>query len=437
MLSSILLLVVLIFLNAVFASAEIAIISMNETKLKRMVEQKNKKAMKLFSLTEQPARFLATVQVAITLSGLLNSAFAAENFAGPLVNLLVDTGVTIPVGILKSVALFLITLALAYFNLVFGELVPKRIAMKKADSMALGMAGMLYGVSKIFAPIVGLLTWSTNVILKLFGIDPNETEDKLTEEELRMILEEGNEQGIIDQQENEIIMNLFKFADISVEQICTHRIDVIALDEEDSPEEWAKIIHEKKHTYYPVYKDTKDNITGILDAKDYFRLKDKRIENLRKHAINDTYFIPEEMKADRLFESMRLKRRYFAVLLDEYGGMSGIITVHDLIEAIVGDLYDTETVEMERIHPIDKVTWLVYGDAELDDVAKTLGIELPTDEYDTFNGLVYSILDRIPEDDTSFECQAYQLHIRVRSVKNHRIQEALVRVREAEEEPEE
>ena len=220
MIGSIILLIVLIFLNAIFASAEIAVISMNDAKLKKLTEEGNKKAIKLTKLTEQPARFLATIQVVITLAGFLNSAFAADYFADPLVDLFVSLGVPIPRSVLSSVSVIIITVILSYFNLVFGELVPKRIAMKKT------LAGPLYTISKIFTPLVFLLTVSTNGVLRLLGIDPNESEEQVTEEEIRMMLSEGSQQGTIDQSETEMIQNVFDFNDISVEQICTHRIDV-------------------------------------------------------------------------------------------------------------------------------------------------------------------------------------------------------------------
>ena len=274
MLGSIILLAVLIFLNAVFASAEIAVISINEMKLKKMAEQKDKRAIKLTKLTSDSSRFLSTIQIAITLAGLLSSAFAADNFADPLVEWLIGLGITISPSILNTAAVFVITIVLAYFNLVLGELVPKRLAMQKADSMALGMAGMLYGVAKLFSPIVTLLSWSTDLVLKLLGIDPDAEDDKMTEEEILMVLAEGNEQGVIDEHESEIIQNLFEFGDTEAEQICTHRVDVVALDENDSDEEWQEIIYTEKHTYYPIYRDTKDNVTGILDTRDYFRLRD-------------------------------------------------------------------------------------------------------------------------------------------------------------------
>src|SRR5699024_8434222 len=229
-----------------------AVISMNETKLKMMAEEKDKRAMKLFALVEQPARFLATIQVAITLAGLLGGAFAADNFAGPLTDALIGAGVSIPRNVLNSIAVIVITLVLTYFQLVFGELVPKRIAMKKTESLALGMSGILSFMAKATAPLVWLLTVSTNGILRLMGIDPNQNEDTVTEEEIRMLLVEGNEQGVIPQEENDIIQNVFEFNDTSVEQICTRRRDVIYLSLQDDMEEWEKIIYENRHTHYPV-----------------------------------------------------------------------------------------------------------------------------------------------------------------------------------------
>ena len=225
--------VVLIALNAIFASAEIAVISMNETKLKKMAADGDKRAKRLSVLTEQPAKFLATIQVAITLAGMLSSAFAAESFADPLVEMLVASNVGIPETILKSVCVLLITMILAYFNLVFGELVPKRVAMKKSETLALGLSGLLRGVSRIFAPLVWLLTVSTNAILRLAGIDPEDDDEEVSEEEIRMMLEAGNEKGTIDEEEVEMIQKVFAFDDTSVEEVCTHRIDVVTLDMDD------------------------------------------------------------------------------------------------------------------------------------------------------------------------------------------------------------
>ncbi len=427
MIEPIILQIVLIFLNATFASAEIAVISMNDNKLKKLAADGDKRAIKLSALTMQPARFLATIQVAITLAGLLGSAFAADSFAGPLVNTMMRWGITIPENVLKSVSVILITLILAYFNLVFGELVPKRIAMKKAESLALGMSGLLHGVSKIFAPLVFLLTVSTNLILRLIGINPDEDDEKVSEEEIRMLLMEGNQQGVIDSVESEIIQNVFEFDDITVEQICTHRVDVLALSTEDTLQEWEKIIYDGRHTYYPVCGDSIDEILGVLDIKDYFRCGKKNLEDLITKAVKKAYFIPESMKANVLFKNMRQKGVYFAVVIDEYGGLSGIITLHDLMEALVGDLHDEEEEEKpEEIKQIDDNQWLIYGCADIDDVSEELAVDLPVEIYDTFGGFICGLIAEIPEDGKGFAIETESLAIEVHSVENHRIGSATV-----------
>ena len=427
MIGSIILLIVLIFLNAIFASAEIAVISMNDAKLKKLTEEGNKKAIKLTKLTEQPARFLATIQVVITLAGFLNSAFAADYFADPLVDLFISLGAPVPRNVLSSVAVIIITVILSYFNLVFGELVPKRIAMKKTESLSLALASPLYTISKIFTPLVFLLTVSTNGVLRLLGIDPNESEEQVTEEEIRMMLSEGSQQGTIDQSETEMIQNVFDFNDISVEQICTHRIDVTSLDINDSLETWQGIIFESRHTFYPVYKENTDNIVGILNTKDYFRMENKSKEEIINHAIDKPWFVPENMKANVLFQNMKTSRKYIAVLIDEYGGMSGLITLHDLIEALVGDLYELEdAVQSPDIQQIGENSWEIQGSADLEDVAEALGIQLPTEDFDTYNGYVCDVIGRVPANGETFSCETEDLSIQVHSVVNHRIGDSTV-----------
>lgn len=438
MLQPLILLIILIFLNAIFASAEIAVISMSDTKLKKLTEQGDKRAIKLTSLTKQPARFLATIQVAITLASLLQSAFAAENFAGPLVTLLVNIGVKVPVSVLRSVCVIVITLVLAYFNLVFGELVPKRVAMKKAESMALGMSGMLYVVAKIFAPLVWFLTASTNLMLRLFGMNPEEEGEAVTEEEIRMMLAEGNEKGTIPAEENEMIQNVFEFNDISVEEICTHRRDVNMLSVAESDEEWEEIIGSNRHTYYPVCRENTDDIIGVLDSRDYFRLKNKDRECVMKRAMEKALFIPESMRANVLFRKMKQTRTYFAVIIDEYGGMSGIITLHDLMEALVGDLEEKEeNFKPADIEQISETTWKIQGCADLKEVAERMERTFPTDIYDTFNGYVCDRLGRVPANGESLEWEGDGLHIKVKDVNNHIIDETIVEILpsgEAEEE---
>lgn len=431
MTGAILLQVILIFLNAVFASAEIAVISMNDRKLKHLTQEGNKKAKKLFSLTRQPAKFLATIQVAITLAGLLGGAFAADNFASPIVNMLVEAGVSIPVNILNSAVLVLITLVLTYFSLVFGELVPKRIAMKKTESLALGMSGILYFVSKLFAPLVWFLTASTNFILKVMGINPNEEGDVVTEEEIRMMLAEGNEQGSIQAEESEMIQNIFEFDDINVEQVSTRRRDVVALYLEDSEDTWEETIQESRFTYYPICRESMDDVVGILDTKDYFRLKDRNRKYIMEQAVNKPFFVPDGMRANVLFKKMKQSRNYFAVILDEYGGMLGIVTLHDLIETLVGDLEEEEAPPKEEaIEKVGENLWKIQGYADLKEVGEKLHADLPVDIYDTFSGFVCGAVDRVPEEGEQFSCESCGLKMEIKDVSKHIVTYALVEKKE-------
>ena len=414
--------VVLIALNAIFASAEIAVISMNDTKLQKMAKEGDARAKRLVALTEQPTKFLSTIQVAITLAGLLGSAFAAENFAGALVAAIQGTGVGISAAVLETFAVFVITLILAYFNLVFGELVPKRVGMKKAEGLALGMSGMLTMVSKFFAPLVWLLTASTNGILKLLGINPEDEDEIVSEEEIYMMLEVGAEKGTIDREETEWIRNVFAFDDTSVDEVCTHRVDVTALGLEESDEEWKETILQSRFTYYPVYREDQDDIVGVLNTKDYFRLEDKSRENILAKAVEKPYYVPETMKADVLFHNMKKERKHFAVVLDEYGGLSGVISMHDLMELLVGDLDADE----KEIVPVGENTWKISGGASLDDVSEELELKLPVEEYDTFGGYIFGELGKIPDDGAKFVLEAGGMKIQVEKVENHRIIDTVV-----------
>lgn len=430
MLGLIILQVVLIALNAIFACAEIAVLSINETKLERMAGDGNKQAKRLFKLTREPAKFLATIQVAITLSGFLGSAFAADNFSEPLVDWVVGLGVRIPRATLDAVAVVLITLILSYFTLVFGELVPKRVAMKRSEQLALSISGLVSGISSAFKPIVWFLTVSTNAVLQLMGIDPNETDEQVNEEEILMMVDAGSEKGAIDEQERAFIQNVFEFDDLTAGQIAIHRTEVAMLWTEDSMEEWARIIHDSRHTLYPVCQDSADNIIGILNAKDYFRLDDKSREHVMRSAVKDPFFVPETIKADVLFRKMKKTRNIMAIVLDEYGGMVGIITLNDLIEQLVGDLGE-DTPEEEAAEPhverLNENTWAVIGNSELNDIEEALDVDLGLEEVDTFTGLVFGELDMIPNDGAQdIELDFQGLHIRITRVEDHQIAYATV-----------
>ena len=262
-----------------------------------MADQGDKRAKRLFRLTREPAKFLATIQVAITLSGFLGSAFAADNFSDPLVDWVINLGITVPRATLDTIAVVLITLILSYFTLVFGELVPKRVAMKKAEALGLGISGLIRGISIVFKPIVWFLSASTDAVLRLLGIDPNEEDEQVSEEEIRMMVDAGSEKGAIDEQEKEFIQNVFEFDDLTAREIAVHRTDVTMLWVEDSMEEWNKTIHNSRHTLYPVCGDSADNIIGILNAKDFFRLDDKG----RESVMQNNFVAETQLKSGRAF----------------------------------------------------------------------------------------------------------------------------------------
>ena len=421
---------ILIALNAIFASAEIAVLSMNETKLERMAEQGDSRAKRLVRLTQEPARFLATIQVAITLSGFLGSAFAADNFSEPLVDWVAGMGVDIPRSTLDTVAVILITLILSYFTLVFGELVPKRIAMKKSDELAMGVSGLVTGISIFFKPIVSFLSISTNAVLKIFGIDPNETEDRVSEEEIRMLVDAGSEKGTIDHQEKEFIQNVFEFNDIMAGTIATHRTDVTILWMSDDVKEWDETIHNTRHTLYPVCGDSIDRVIGILNAKDYFRLKEKNKDTVIDSAISAPYFVMETTKADVLFKNMKQSKQSMAIVLDEYGGMVGIVTLIDLLEEIVGDLNDIEPVSPEEtVVRISDNKWEVKGNIRLSDIEDVTGVTFAAEDCDTFTGFLFQKFSMVPKDGAAkIELEIENMHIIIDKIKEHQVEHAIIEI---------
>ena len=430
--------VFLILLNAVFACAEIAFLSMNDTKATQLFPKKSKKLQRLKKLTSRPEKFLATIQVAITLAGFIGSAFAAENFSDVLVSLVINSGLNIPLSpaALDSIAVVVITLVLSFFTILFGELVPKRLAMKNPEKLSLSLVSLISFISIIFAPVVGLLTLSTNGILRLFGINPKDEEEKVTEEEIRLMVDAGTEDGTIEQVEKEIIQNVFEFNDTTAGEIATHRTDIIMLCREDTPEEWAKIIHDSRHNLYPIYSETIDKIVGVLDVRDYFRLEDKSIENLMENAVKPPYLVPETVSADVILRNMRSRKEYFAVVMDEYGGTQGIVTLADLIQCIVGDIEyeskDNEEEDRPDIEQIDEITFSVSGLAPISDLEKAIERDLSEHDCDTVSGYILSIIGSIPSDGTTLTTENDIMHVSITDVKDHRIERAIVTLKPIE-----
>ncbi len=426
----------LIALNAVFAGTEIAVISVNETKLEKEVERGNKRAKWLLKMTQNSSGFLATIQVAITLSGFLGAAFASDSFAAVLSGALKRIGIGLSDSVLNTISVVLVTLVISYFSIVFGEMVPKRIAMKNAERFSLTMAGPITVIAKLFAPLVWLLTKSTNGILRLCGIDPESDEEIVTEEDLLLMADAGRKKGTIDDSENDMIRNVFAFDDLTVGEICTHRKEVSILWMDETVAEWEQTIHESRHSVYPVCGDSVDQIIGVLNAKDFFRLNCRDKKAVMEHAVHTPYFVHENLKADQLFSKMKRHADHFAVVLDEYGGMCGIITVTDLVEQLVGDFDDDEMLRQEpEIERLDSRCWKVRGSCSLHDVSRALEYAFPEEEYETFSGFLIGSLGEIPKDGTKLKMQVGPFQVRILDVCQHRIEKAIVHLMEPEKNP--
>ncbi len=419
---------VLILLNAVFACTEIAVISINEAKLKRVAALGSKSARILLSLTEQSAKFLATIQVGITLSGFLGSAFAADNFSDIIVDWLIAQGVAVSPAKLDVMAVILITLILSYITLIWGELVPKRLAMKYSERIGLFMAYPIYIVAKMFSPIVWFLTVSTNVSLRLLGIDPKDQEEQVTEEEIKTMLDLGTKTGTIDDVENKLINNVFEFDDKVAEDVMRHRINVTFLDFDDDPKKWEKVMIGTRYSVYPVYQGHYDNTIGVMSLKDYFKYRKSDKDIIRTEAIKKALYIPASKHIDDLFAEMQKMRIHFAFVMDEYGGVLGIVTMKDLLRELVGELQDdmSHPDNIPQLKKLNKNSWLVKGNVRLKDIEKELKIDLSDIEYDFFSGFVFSLMENIPTDTKNIKLSYKNIKIKLVKMTGHQIEEAII-----------
>jgi putative hemolysin len=429
MLIAIIFLVVLIVINAFFSASEIALISLNDAKIKSLADKGDKKAQMVEKLLDEPSRFLATIQIGITLAGFLASAFASETFAGRLVYLLKLTGISLPEAWLKSIAMILITLILAYFTLVLGELVPKRLAMKKSEPIAYFAVAPLNTLSTVTAPFVALLTLSTNFFVRLLGFDPYEEDDEVTEEEIRMMVDIGEEKGAIHESEKLMINNIFEFNNKTVGTIMTHRTDIAALPIEANLSEVVAFVNKEKFSRIPVYRDNLDDIVGLLYAKDLFRFlsdSDNREKFSLSEIIRQPYFVANSKRTDELFRELQRKKIHIAIIIDEYGGTAGIVTIEDLLEEIVGNIFDEYDEEERDFDKLDDNTFIINGTASLDAVQEFLQVKLPIKDYETLSGFIIGQLGRIPEKDDKPIIEFEGLVFKVEEVDEKRV--SLVKV---------
>jgi len=427
--TEILFLIVLIVLNAFFAASEIALISLNDNKIKLMAEEGNKKANIINKLLREPSKFLATIQIGITLAGFLASAFAAENFSGRLVNVIKKIGVPIPDSWLKNTSVVIITIILSYFTLVLGELVPKRLAMKKAEPISMFVAGPLNFLSVVTSPFVKFLTQSTNFFVRLFGVNPNEEDEKVTEEEIRLMVDVGEENGSIDEIEKEMINNIFEFDNKTVTDIMTHRTDIGALPVDATFEEVTSFINKEKYSRIPVYEDNIDNIIGVLHAKYVIQYlsDDEAKKNFNiKDITRRPYFVSVSKRTDELFKEMQKNNTHMAVIIDEYGGTAGIVTLEDLIEEIVGSIFDEDDEVEKDIDKLDENTFIINGTTSLYTVRNKLDVELPTEDYETLGGFVVGQLGKIPDKDDNPSVEFNGLLFKVEEVHEKRVSKVKV-----------
>jgi putative hemolysin len=423
-------LLLLVSMNAFFAASEIALISLNDNKIKVMAEDGHKKARQLLKLLGEPSRFLATIQIGVTLAGFLASAFAAGTFAEPLVELIKQTNVQIPENILRVGTVFLITLILSYFTLVFGELVPKRIAMTKAEPIAFAVVSTLLVISAIASPFVKFLTFSTNLVVSMFGIDPHAAQANVTEEEIRMMVDVGEEKGTIQQREKMMINNIFEFNNKEAEDIMTHRMELFSLPVSASLSEIVEMIHQEKFTRIPVFEDNIDDIIGILHVKDLIPLINaESVESFSlKDNIRKPYFVPTSKKIDELFVDLQLSKTHIAVVIDEYGGTAGIVTIEDLIEEIVGNIFDEYDEELIDFKKLTDDTYEVSGMMNLDELEERFEVGFPIDEYETLSGFMISLIGKIPEIDDVSEVNFRNLNFKIAKVSEKRIEKVILTV---------
>lgn len=397
----VLLIVILTALNAFFASAEIALLSVNDTKLRKMSEKGDKKAASLLKFIENSSKFLSTIQVGVTFSGFLSSAFASNTFAELIVQSLVSAKPSL-LPYAKTISAFsviLVTLVLSYFTLVFGELVPKRLAMKHGDKLAMRALGPLKFTQKIFAPFVWLLTLSVNAILRLLGINPNADDDNVTEEEILLMVNEGQEKGVIGDEESEMISNIFDFNDKTAGEVMTHRTEVCAVEDVDTFDTIMDVACKERYSRIPVYHENIDNIIGIIHIKDLLRAQASTF-NL-KAISRPPCFVPESQKIDDVFDVLKENHSHMAVVVDEYGGTAGIITMEDILEELVGNIrdeYDDAEITENEIQKISDTEYRINGLASIDDINDALDAEIPSDEYETLSGFVIGMLGEIPEE---------------------------------------
>ena len=419
MMVHLLILTLLILLNAFFALAEIAIVTVNDNKIKKLSSEGNVEACRVMKLLKNSNDFLATIQVGITLSGFLSSASASQSFVDPLVGML--SRFPIPSNVLSTIATFFVTLILSYFSLVFGELVPKKIAMQDPEKVSFKIAGILLVFSRAFKPFIKFLSFSSDLVVRFFGIDPNKNEEVVTEEEILMMVDAGEEKGLIENKAKSMISKIFDFDDTPVSEVMTHRVDIIAVKSDMPLNEVIDLVMKEGRSRVPVYVNDIDHIIGMLYVKDLLKFINSKVpENFKLIDLaRQPVFVPSTKRCDELFTEFTSSKKHIAIVVDEYGGTEGLVTIEDLIESILGNIQDEYDNEAEEIHKISEGSFVVEGSTPIDEIAETIDSKIPDGEYDTIAGFISDELGKIPNKGDSIIFQHHKFT--VLEVSNRRV----------------
>lgn len=424
LIAQLILIVVLTAINGFFASAEMAIVSVNKSKIRQLSEGGNNKAQLLETLIKNPSNFLSTIQIGITLAGFFSSASAATGISLYISTLLA------PLNIIyyKTISVILVTIVLSYLTLVFGELVPKRIALKKAEKISLFVAKPIYIISKIAKPFINFLSLSTSLVLKLLGLNTLDIEEKVSEEEIRSLISQSQKDGCIENDEKQMIYGVFEFNDKMAREIMTSRNDMFSINIDDNINDILDDVLNSSYSRIPVYKNSIDNIVGILYIKDLLiEARKVGFKNINlKTILHKPYFVPETQRTNELFKILQAEKVHLALLFDEYGGVVGIVTLEDLIEEVMGNIEDEYDSEESIITKIDDYNFIVKGYLTVNEFNAKFNIDIEQGQYDTLNGYLLTLLGKIPEENKVIQLD--NIRFTIKKVNNRRIEDIEINI---------
>ncbi len=423
--------ILIILIISILKLGENAILSSTESGFS---EKMKNSAEKILTYSRADHKFSASVRAVTVFLSVLGGALAAANFTPLILSSFATAIKTNLSGVFFYAVLTAVSALFSLLYLLFGFYVPSSIIFKSPERAACSLLPFLRFFLILFFPLCKLTELCAFPILKIFGTDPSASK-KVTEDEIKMLVDAGSETGTIDSEEQELIKNVFEFDDLTANDIATHRTGITILWTHENDAEWDATITKSRHTYFPICEGTVDKVIGVLNSKDYFRIKTTKRAEVMENAVKAPYFVPESSKANNIFKTMKQRRNYVAIVIDEYGGMSGIVTITDVLECIVGDIYEDEDNTISKapeIEPLDSKIWKIYGSAEISEVEKTLGITIESD-CDTFSGYVIEMLGEIPDDGTVTTAENDIMTVKITSIKDHRIEKTMVTLKEAQE----